>query len=74
MGAFVGMYFYIGDHSFQIVEIDGVYTEPTEAELLYISVAQRYSILVTMKNATPKNYPTVTVVDFALPDTIPPTL
>lgn len=78
MGTFVGMYFYIKDHSFghsfQIVEIDGVYTEPTEAEILYISVAQRYSILVTMKNATSKNYPIVTVVDFALLDTIPPTL
>lgn len=74
MGAFVGMYFYIEGHSFQIVEIDGVYTEPREAEMLYISVAQRYSILVTTKNLTSTNYPIVTVVDSALLDTISPTL
>ncbi|KAL2819591.1 Cupredoxin [Aspergillus cavernicola] len=74
MGAFVGMYFYIEDHSFQIVEMDGVYTDPTEADLLYISVAQRYSILVTTKNSTAKNYPIVTVVDSSLLDAIQPTL
>ncbi|KAJ5723884.1 hypothetical protein N7488_001919 [Penicillium malachiteum] len=45
IGAFVGQYFYIEGHSFRIVDIDGVYTEPKEAEVLYIAVAQRYSIL-----------------------------
>ncbi|KAL3444054.1 Cupredoxin [Aspergillus insuetus] len=74
MGAFVGMYFYIEEHSFTIVEMDGVYTEPTEADLLYIAVAQRYSILVTTKNTTAKNYPIVTVADSSLLDTISPTL
>ncbi|KAL4886526.1 Cupredoxin [Aspergillus karnatakaensis] len=74
MGAFVGMYFYIEDHSFTIVEIDGVYTEPTEADLLYISVAQRYSILLTTKNSTTKNYPIVTIADSSLLDDIQPIL
>ncbi|KAL4780303.1 Cupredoxin [Aspergillus varians] len=74
IGAFVGMYFYIEDHSFTIVEMDGVYTDPTEADLLYISVAQRYSILVTTKNSTEKNYPIVTVADSSLLDVIEPTL
>ncbi|KAH8428451.1 ferroxidase fet3 [Aspergillus melleus] len=74
MGAFVGMYFYIEDHSFRIVEMDGVYTEPTESDLLYLSVAQRYSILVTTKNSTAKNYPIVTVADSSLLDVIEPTL
>lgn len=46
IGAFVGQYFYVEDHTFRIVEIDGVYTEPTEADTLYISTAQRYSILL----------------------------
>lgn len=73
-GAFVGQYFYIQDHTFQIVEVDGVYTEPTEASLLYIAVAQRYSILLTTKNETDKNYGIVTVADSSLLDTIPPDL
>lgn len=71
IGAFVAQYFYIEDHSFKIVEIDGVYTEAQEADILYIAVAQRYSILVTMKNSTEKNYPIVTVADSQLLDTVP---
>ncbi|KIW58345.1 hypothetical protein PV05_02872 [Exophiala xenobiotica] len=74
IGAFVGQFFYIEDHTFKIVEIDGVYTEPTEAETLYISVAQRYSILLTTKNSTDKNYPIVTVADSDLLDVISPDL
>ena len=74
IGAFVAQYFYIEDHTFRIVEIDGVYTEPTEADMLYIAVAQRYSILVTMKNSTEKNYPIVTVADSVLLDKIPENL
>ncbi|EED16384.1 ferrooxidoreductase Fet3, putative [Talaromyces stipitatus ATCC 10500] len=70
-GAFVSQYFYIEDHTFKIVEIDGVYTEPTEADTLYISVAQRYAVLLTTKNTTDKNYPIVTVADSTLLDTIP---
>lgn len=71
IGAFVAQYFYIEDHTFTIVEIDGVYTEPTEADTLYIAVAQRYSVLLTTKNTTDKNYPIVTVADSTLLDTIP---
>ncbi|OKL56382.1 Iron transport multicopper oxidase FET3 [Talaromyces atroroseus] len=71
VGVFVAQYFYIEDHTFQIVEIDGVYTEPTEADMLYIAVAQRYSVLLTTKNTTDKNYPIVTVADSTLLDTIP---
>ncbi|KAJ5735559.1 uncharacterized protein N7483_000684 [Penicillium malachiteum] len=74
IGAFVSQYFYIEGHSFRIVEIDGVYTEPTEAEILYIAVAQRYSILVTAKNTTHKNFPIVTVADAQLLDSVPDTL
>lgn len=74
IGAFVAQYFYIDGHNFTIVEIDGVYTEPTEADMLYIGIAQRYSILVTTKNSTDQNYAIVTVADSVLLDTIPPTL
>ena len=71
IGAFVAQYFYIDGHNFTIVEIDGVYTEPTEADILYIGIAQRYSILVTTKNSTDQNYAIVTVADSVLLDTIP---
>ncbi|PWY88540.1 hypothetical protein BO70DRAFT_359994, partial [Aspergillus heteromorphus CBS 117.55] len=71
IAAFVAQYFYIEDHSLRIVEIDGVYVEPTEADVLYIAAAQRYSVLVTMKNSTDKNYAIVTVADSVLLDTIP---
>jgi iron transport multicopper oxidase len=71
IGAFVGQYFYIEDHTFKIVEIDGVYTEPTEADTIYISAAQRYAVLVTTKNTTTKNFPIVTIADSTLLDTIP---
>ncbi|KAJ9272340.1 CAZyme family AA1 [Paecilomyces variotii] len=73
-GAFVAQYFYIEGHNFKIVEIDGVYTEPTEADTLYIAIAQRYSILLTTKNETDTNYAIVTVADSNLLDTIPETL
>ncbi|KAH6889240.1 Cupredoxin [Thelonectria olida] len=71
IGAFVGQYFYIEDHSFKIVEIDGVYVEPQEASMVYLSTAQRYALLLTTKNSTKKNYPIVTVADSTLLDTIP---
>ena len=74
IGAFVAQYFYIEGHNFTIVEIDGVYTEPTEADTLYLGIAQRYSILVTTKNSTDQNFAIVTVADSVLLDTIPPSL
>ncbi|KAF7188186.1 Iron transport multicopper oxidase FET3 [Pseudocercospora fuligena] len=74
LGAFVAQYFYIENHTLTIVEIDGVYTEPTQAEIIYVSVAQRYAVLVTTKNSTEKNFPIVTIADSTLLDTIPPDL
>ncbi|KAJ5701608.1 ferro-O2-oxidoreductase [Penicillium malachiteum] len=71
IGAFVAQYLYIEDHTMRIVEIDGVYVDETAAEVLYIAVGQRYSVLVTMKNSTEKNYPMVTIADSVLLDTIP---
>lgn len=71
LGAFVGQYFYIEDHDFQVVEVDGVYTEPANASTIYISAAQRYAILLETKNSTDRNYGIVTIADSSLLDTIP---
>lgn len=70
-GAFAAQYFYIEDHNFTIVEVDGVFTEPSEASLLYVAVAQRYSILFTTKETTDRNFGLVTVADQVLFDGIP---
>lgn len=71
IATFVGQYFWIENHTVRIVEINGVYVDETEAESLYLSVVQRYSILVTMKNSSEKNYGTVMVADSSLLDTTP---
>jgi iron transport multicopper oxidase len=63
VGAFVGMYVWFEDHTMSIVEVDGVYTEPAEANMLYIASAQRYSVLIAMKNDSSTNFPIVTSMD-----------
>jgi iron transport multicopper oxidase len=50
-------------HNMTIVEVDGVYTEQAEAEMIYISAAQRYSFLLTTKNKTTDNYAFMSSMD-----------
>lgn len=71
VGALPSIFLWIEDHDFQIVEIDGVYTEPTTAEILYITAAQRYSILLKTKETTDKNFGIVSVFDQTMFDIIP---
>ena len=63
VGAFAGQYFWFEGHTMRIVEVDGIYTEAAEADLIYITAAQRYSVLVTMKNDTSTNYAYVGSMD-----------
>jgi iron transport multicopper oxidase len=63
IGAFAAHRVWFQDHTMRIVEVDGVYTQPAEADLIYISVAQRYSVLVTTKNDTSANFPIVAAMD-----------
>lgn len=63
IGAFASQYFWIEGHTMKIVEVDGIWTEPAEADMIYIASAQRYSFLVTMKNDTSRNYPMVGSMD-----------
>jgi iron transport multicopper oxidase len=71
MGAFAGQYVWFEGHNMTIVEIDGVYTEATEAEMIYIAAAQRYSFLLTAKNETTSNYAFMSSMDTGLFDTLP---
>ena len=63
MAAFAAQYIWIEGHNMSIVEVDGVYTEPASASMLYITAAQRYSVLVTTRNDTSANFPIVGSMD-----------
>lgn len=56
MAAFAAQYLWFEEHTMRIVEVDGIYTEEAEADMIYLTAAQRYSVLITMKNETSKNY------------------
>jgi len=70
-GRFVSQYLYMEDHEFTVVEVDGVYVEKNTTEMLYITVAQRYSVLITTKNDTSKNYAFMNKIDDTMLDVIP---
>jgi iron transport multicopper oxidase len=63
MAAFASQYFWLQGHTMRIVEVDGVYTEPAEADMIYITAAQRYSFLVTTRNDTSSNFAIVGSMD-----------
>ncbi|KAF3069321.1 Iron transport multicopper oxidase FET3 [Trichoderma lentiforme] len=71
IGAFAGQYLWIEGHTMRIVEVDGIYTEAAEADMVYISAAQRVSFLLTTKNDTSANFPIVSSMDTTLFDTLP---
>ncbi|KAG8624405.1 hypothetical protein KVT40_007472 [Elsinoe batatas] len=71
VGAFAGQYFWIEGHKLQIVEVDGVFTDAAEADMIYLTAAQRYSFLVTTKNSTDANFAMVSSMDTDLFDTVP---
>ena len=71
MAAFAAQYFWIEGHTFRIIETDGIYHEPTEASMIYITAAQRYSILLTAKNDTNENFAIMGSMDQDLFDKVP---
>lgn len=71
VGGFVSQYAWMEDHEFTIVEVDGIYVEKNTTDLLYITVAQRYSVLVKTKESTSKNYAFMTSIDLDMLDVLP---
>ncbi|KAG5914460.1 hypothetical protein E4U42_000478 [Claviceps africana] len=71
IGAFAGQYLWFEGHKMRIVEVDGVYTKAAEADMIYISAAQRVSFLLTTKNDTKANFPFVASMDTTLFDALP---
>ncbi|KAK9475095.1 Cupredoxin [Dipodascopsis tothii] len=74
IGAFVSQYIWFEGHTMTIIEVDGVNVEPAETDMIYITAAQRYSVLITAKNDTSANYPFVASFDTDMLDTMPDTL
>ncbi len=56
MAAFAAHWVQFNQHTMTVVEVDGVYTVPFETQQLYVTTAQRYTVLLTA-NANPSiNY------------------
>jgi iron transport multicopper oxidase len=72
IGGFVGQYFTFDDHEMTIVEIDGVYTQPQTTSQIYITVAQRYAVLITAQKTARKNYAIMAQMDSGMFDHVPP--
>ncbi|KAI0388597.1 multicopper oxidase-domain-containing protein [Xylariaceae sp. FL0594] len=70
-GNFVGTYFKIAGHNLTIVEVDGVYTEPYTVDTLYLSVAQRYGVLLKTHSSTSQNFLIQAAVDISMFDEVP---
>jgi len=56
IGSFIGTYITMDGHTMTIVEVDGVYTHAQDVNEVYLSVAQRYSVLITTKKDASKNF------------------
>ncbi|AAS52052.1 ADR132Wp [Eremothecium gossypii ATCC 10895] len=70
-GGFVSQYFWIEDHEMEVVEVDGVYVEKNVTNMLYITSAQRYSVLVHTKNETSRNFAIMQKMDDTMLDVMP---
>lgn len=56
MSGFSMFYFSIDGHQLEVIEIDGIATQRAPVQSVYLTPAQRVSVLVTTKNATDTNY------------------
>ncbi|SCU79512.1 LAFA_0B03620g1_1 [Lachancea sp. 'fantastica'] len=70
-GGFVSQYFWIEDHEMEVVEVDGIYTERNTTNMIYITTAQRYTVLVHTKNSTDRNFAVMQKFDDTMLDVIP---
>ncbi|ODV84388.1 hypothetical protein CANARDRAFT_29246 [[Candida] arabinofermentans NRRL YB-2248] len=71
IGGFVSQYLYMEDHNFTVVGVDGINVHPNVTNEIYITVAQRYDVLITTKSETDRNYAFMQKFDDDMLDTIP---
>ncbi|KAG5638015.1 hypothetical protein H0H81_002283 [Sphagnurus paluster] len=72
--AFAAFFFWIDGHDMRIIEVDGTDVEESPIDLLELTVAQRYSVLVTARNDTSANWAIHANMDTDMFDTVPDTL
>ena len=63
MAAFAAQYIWFEEHTVQIIEVDGIYTDPADADVIYITAAQRYSVLLKTKDDKSANFAIVGSMD-----------
>lgn len=71
MAAFAAQYLWFEGHSMQVIEVDGVYTKPADADMIYLTAAQRCSVLLTTKNDTDANFAITGAMDQDYFDSVP---
>ncbi|KAA1476163.1 ferroxidase [Dentipellis sp. KUC8613] len=72
--AFAAFFFWIDGHDMRIIEADGIDVEESPIDLISITVAQRYSVLVTARNDTNANWAIHANMDTDMFDTVPDAL
>ncbi|KAJ7723385.1 Fet3 protein [Mycena metata] len=72
--AFAMFYFWIDGHDMRVIEVDGTDVEEYPLDLVTVTVAQRYSILVTARNDTTANWAVHANMDTNMFDTVPDSL
>ncbi|KII91245.1 hypothetical protein PLICRDRAFT_104957 [Plicaturopsis crispa FD-325 SS-3] len=73
--AFAAFYFWIDGHDMRVIEADGTDVEEYPIDLISVTVAQRYSVLVTARNdSTPANWAVHANMDTDMFDTVPDAL
>ncbi|KAJ8652688.1 hypothetical protein O0I10_011695 [Lichtheimia ornata] len=71
MSGFSMFYFSIDGHMLDVIEMDGVSTTRTTVQSVYLTAAQRVSVLVTAKNTTDTNYYMHADMDADMYDVVP---
>jgi iron transport multicopper oxidase len=56
MSGFAAQYFQFDQHEMSVVEIDGVYTHAHQVNQIFLTAAQRYSVIVKSKPDNNQNY------------------
>ncbi|KAF8989844.1 Fet3 protein, partial [Hymenopellis radicata] len=73
--AFAMFFFWIDGHDMRIIEVDGIDVAESPIDLISLTVAQRYSVLVTARNDTNvSNWAIHANMDTDMFDTVPDTL
>ena len=57
------MYVWFQGCTMRVVEVDGIYTEATETNMVYLTAGQRYSVLLTVDSYATTNIPFVASMD-----------